>query len=207
MEDCDVHTCCAARGHLQPVHRRHEDQRPVLHQGTTNRADVDLRRSLECTQDHQEERPLSPKHFAEFEQCYGSDTYGRSARSEADSTEGRWRSFSVDEVKARHYKLDAFKWIRDEELDDPDDLPEPQELIADAMEELRLALDDLADLQSLIEADGNGATRELRAGVAHNRLEELCDINPQDESCWRRRCNRRAVRADGSRRRRFGHDR
>ncbi len=42
-----------------------------------------------------------------------------------------------------------FKWLRDEELDDPDELPEPEELITEAMEELQLALDDLADIQRL----------------------------------------------------------
>ena len=66
-------------------------------------------------------------------------------------------AFSVDEVKARHYKLDAFKWIRDEELDDPDDLPEPGELITSAMEELQLALDELNDLQRLLEGSSGGA--------------------------------------------------
>ena len=40
----------------------------------------------------------------------------------------------MDKVKQRHYKLDSFKWIRDEENDDPDELPEPEELITEAME-------------------------------------------------------------------------
>ena len=59
-------------------------------------------------------------------------------------------------MKAHHYKLDAFKWIRDLELDDPDDLPEPEELVTEAMEELKLALDELADLQQLLESNGGG---------------------------------------------------
>ena len=101
-------------------------------------------------------RPLSPKHFAEFEKVFGDDPHGRSPRIESDSAEDRWRSFSIDQVKAHHYKLDAFKWIRDEELDDPDDLPEPEELITEAMEELQLALDDLADIQRLLEGNGSG---------------------------------------------------
>jgi type I restriction enzyme M protein len=99
-------------------------------------------------------RPLTAKYFAEFEACYGNEPNGRSKRAESDSNEGRWRSFALDEVKSRHYKLDAFKWIRDEELDDPDDLPEPEELITEAMEELRLALDDLVDIQSMLEVNG-----------------------------------------------------
>ena len=74
--------------------------------------------------------------------------------NESDSAEGRWRSFSIDEIKAQRYKLDAFKWLRDEELDDPDDPREPEELIIEAMEELRLALDGLADLQKMLEVTG-----------------------------------------------------
>jgi hypothetical protein len=66
-------------------------------------------------------------------------------------------SFTIDEIKKHHYKLDAFKWIRDEELDDPDNLPEPEELITEAMEELQLALDNLADIQKLLEGNGNGS--------------------------------------------------
>jgi type I restriction enzyme M protein len=100
-------------------------------------------------------RPLTAAHFTEFEHCYGDDSNGRSKRAESDSPDGRWRSFTIEEIKKRHYKLDAFKWIRDEELDDPDELPEPEELITEAMEELQLALDDLGDVQRLL--NGNGS--------------------------------------------------
>ncbi|HEV8650994.1 MAG TPA: N-6 DNA methylase, partial [Actinomycetes bacterium] len=99
-------------------------------------------------------RPLTPAHFAEFERVYGSDANGRSKRQDSDSPDGRWRSFTVEEVKERHYKLDAFKWLRDEELDDPDELLEPEELITTAMEELQLALDNLGDMQRLLEGNG-----------------------------------------------------
>ena len=43
----------------------------------------------------------------------------------------------------------------DEEADDADSLPEPEELISDAMEELQLALDDLADMQRVLEVNGS----------------------------------------------------
>ena len=42
-------------------------------------------------------------------------------------------------------------------MDDPDELPEPEELMTDAMEELHLALDELADMQRLLEGNGNGS--------------------------------------------------
>ena len=72
----------------------------------------------------------------------------------ATRPDDRWRSFTLDEVKGQHYKLDAFKWLRDEDYDDPDEFPEPEELVTEAMEELQLALDDLADIQRLFEGNG-----------------------------------------------------
>ena len=77
------------------------------------------------------------------------------ARARATRPTAAGAASRIDEVKDRHYKLDAFKWLRDEEADDPDELPEPEELITEAMEELQLALDDLADIQRLLE--GNSA--------------------------------------------------
>lgn len=99
-------------------------------------------------------RPLAAIHFAEFERCYGHDPNGRSKRSESTSADGRWRSFTIDEIKARHYKLDAFKWLRDEGAEDPDELPDPEELITEATEELKLALDELEDMQRLLGTNG-----------------------------------------------------
>jgi type I restriction enzyme M protein len=61
----------------------------------------------------------------------------------------------LDEIKAQNYKLDAFKWIRDEELDDPDDTPDPQDLLTEAMEELSLAANELAALRDLLDEGGD----------------------------------------------------
>lgn len=63
-------------------------------------------------------RPLTDAHFAEFEHCYGTDPNGHAPRKETDSSDGRWRVFGIDEVKARDYKIDSFKWLRDDEHDD-----------------------------------------------------------------------------------------
>jgi type I restriction enzyme M protein len=101
-------------------------------------------------------RPLTPAHFAEFELCYGPDPNGHSPRSHEDSADGRWRSFTMDDVKQHHYKLDSFKWIRSLDLDDPTELRDPEELLTEAMEEMNLALDELADLQKILE-NGNGS--------------------------------------------------
>ena len=102
------------------------------------------------------DRPLTAAHFAEFESCFGADPAGRSPRSEAQSRQGRWRSFTLAEVQERHYKLVGFRWLADTVDDDPDDMAEPEELLTDAMEELTLALGDLGEMQKLLERAGVG---------------------------------------------------
>lgn len=157
MEDCDLHTVLRCpRGTFSPYTEGTKTNVVFFTKGrTTERTWIyDVRANVPKIT--KKSRPLTSAHFAEFERCYCTDPDGRGKRSEAESSDGRWRSFTIDEIKARHYKLDAFKWIRDEELDDPDDVGEPEELVTTAMEELQLALDDLADLQRLLE--GNGAS-------------------------------------------------
>ena len=97
------------------------------------------------------ERPLSPKHFEEFEACYGADPNGRSKRKDQGEA-GRWRRFHISEIQARDYKLDL-TWLKDESLDDPDELPEPQDLAAEAITELEAIVDDLKDIVALLEQE------------------------------------------------------
>lgn len=96
------------------------------------------------------DRPLTARHFAAFETCYGPDPNGRSTRKESDSKDDRWRPFSIESVRERNYNLDGLKWLRDDESDSDEELAEPEELIADAIEGLRLALDELSQLQELV---------------------------------------------------------
>src|SRR5262249_24126778 len=103
------------------------------------------------------DRPLTPEHFLEFERCFGSDPNGRSKRKESDSSQDRWRSFPLTEIKKRDYKIDALKWLKDESLDDMDNLPEPDELATDAIEELQAAVQELNQVIALLEnSNGNG---------------------------------------------------
>jgi type I restriction enzyme M protein len=57
--------------------------------------------------------------------------------------ESRWHSFSIAEVKEREFKLDSFKWLKEESLEDADELPEPEELVTDAIAELEGAVEEL----------------------------------------------------------------
>ncbi len=97
------------------------------------------------------DRPLTPAHFAEFEKCYGKDPNGRAKRSPRDSKQDRWRSFTIAEVKERDYKFDGFKWLREESLEDADELPPPEELVTDAIAELEEAVAELNAVMRLLE--------------------------------------------------------
>lgn len=104
------------------------------------------------------DRVLTPEHFKEFEKCFGSDPNGRAKRKTSDSKEDRWHSFTIAEVKERHFKIDSLKWLKDDSLDDADDLPEPEELATDAIAELESAVEELNSIIVLLEnGNGNGA--------------------------------------------------
>ncbi|NLH10330.1 MAG: SAM-dependent DNA methyltransferase [Holophagae bacterium] len=100
------------------------------------------------------DRPLSAQHFADFERCFGPDPHGRARRAPEDAPDGRWRPFHISEVRERHFKIDALKWLKDETLDDGTDLPEPDELVTDAIAELQAAIEELQQVLVLLE---NGA--------------------------------------------------
>jgi len=155
MEDCDVHTVLRnTRGTFSPYTQGTKTNILFFTKGRPTEQTWIYDARANVPKLTKKSRPLTAAQFTEFERCYGIDPNGRSKRSESDSPEGRWRSFSIEDIKAKHYKLDAFKWLRDDELDDADDLPEPEELITEAMEELQLALNDLADVQRLLEDNG-----------------------------------------------------
>ena len=98
------------------------------------------------------ERPLTPAHFEEFEKCYGKDPNGQSKRRDLGE-EGRFRKFHISQIKERDYKLDI-TWLKDESVEDADNLPEPQDLASEAITELEAVVDDLKEVLQLIETNG-----------------------------------------------------
>jgi len=101
------------------------------------------------------ERPLTAGQFTEFEACYGLDPNGRSERRQDASKEDRWRSFHISEIKDRDFNIDGLKWLRDESLDNGDEMPEPEELVTDAIAELENAVNELTTITAILE-NGNG---------------------------------------------------
>jgi type I restriction enzyme M protein len=97
------------------------------------------------------DRPLSAQHFSEFIAAYGKDPNGRSKRVDGGET-GRFRSFALADIKGRDYKLDI-TWLKDESLEDGNELPEPQDLASEAITELEAVVDDLREIIRLIERE------------------------------------------------------
>lgn len=58
-------------------------------------------------------------------------------------------------MKARDYKIDGLKWLKDESLDEFDPDVEPPELAADAIADLQAAVEELNQIVALLETNGN----------------------------------------------------
>ena len=67
-------------------------------------------------------------------------------------------TFTINEVKDRDFKIDSLKWLKDESLDDADELPEPEELAADAISELESAVEELNAIIQILE-NGGGSNK------------------------------------------------
>ena len=66
-------------------------------------------------------------------------------------------------MKEREFKLDGFKWLKEESLEDADDLPEPEELATDAILELEEAVAELNAVLRLLE-NGDSESTKAAAG-------------------------------------------
>jgi hypothetical protein len=83
----------------------------------------------------------------EFVACYRpGDRHNRTASWSEANPEGRWRSFSYEEILARDkVSLDLF-WLRDESLEDSANLPDPHLLAQEIADDLRSALAQIEDV-------------------------------------------------------------
>ena len=102
--------------------------------------------------------PLTFEDLEEFIRCYNpanrherTATWSEDAARGADP-DGRWRVFTYDELIARDkVNLDIF-WIRDESLEETANLPDPDIIATDMLEDLESALDQLRNIIVDLEA-------------------------------------------------------
>lgn len=84
--------------------------------------------------------PLSHEDLADFVACYNSEN--RRQRSETE----RFKRFTYEEIMARDKVSLDITWLKDESLDDIDNLPEPAVIAAEIVENLRAALDQFEEV-------------------------------------------------------------
>jgi type I restriction enzyme M protein len=83
----------------------------------------------------------------EFVECYRPADRNNRTETWSDATpDGRWRSYTYDEIVARDkLSMDLF-WLRDESLEDSASLPEPHVLAQEIADDLRSALAQIEDV-------------------------------------------------------------
>ncbi len=87
--------------------------------------------------------------FKEFIELYKADD--RKKRKESKKNE-RWKSFKYDEIIARDKtNLDIF-WMKDDSLEDTENLPAPAVLAAEIVEQLEAALEEFRSVEEVLAA-------------------------------------------------------
>jgi type I restriction enzyme M protein len=97
--------------------------------------------------------PLTLAHFEPFIAVYGEDARGRSERTD-EGEEGRFRRFTREQIAARGDNLDV-SWLRDENADRVEDLPEPEEIAEAILERLGVAMGEIAALKAALGVETN----------------------------------------------------
>ena len=154
MEDCNVHTVLRLpNGTFTPYSQGVKANVIFFQKGlkTENTWIYDCRTNIPGVT--KKDRPLTPVMFEDFEKCYGADPNGQAKRKDQGEA-GRFRKFSLAQIKERNYNLDI-TWLKDEKLEDPNSLPEPKELVGEAITELNACVNELQEIMELIEAGEN----------------------------------------------------
>ena len=93
-------------------------------------------------------KPMRFEDLGEFIECYNpTNRHGRKPTWDADANpDGRWRKFTYEELIDRDKSsLDVF-WLKDKSLTDLDNLPEPDILAAEIIENLEAGLDSFREV-------------------------------------------------------------
>ena len=102
------------------------------------------------------EKRLVKSDFDEFIECYkAEDRSKRKPTWTEKKPEGRWRSFTYDGLIARDKtNLDIF-WLKDESLEDTENLPPPEVLAQEIVEQLEAALEEFRSVEEVLAVNGD----------------------------------------------------
>lgn len=152
MQDCNLHTILRLpRGTFTPYSQGVKANVVFFQKGrpTEHVWIFDARSNVSGIT--KKDRPLTPQHFAEFEDAYGKDPNGLSKRKDTGEA-GRFRRFDLGDIQKRGYRLDI-TWLKDDSLEDSDEMPEPQDLASEAITELEAVVAGLREIVELVERE------------------------------------------------------
>ena len=100
------------------------------------------------------QNPLRREDLDEFVGCFNPENrHQRQETWSEENPDGRWRSFSYEELAKRDkLNLDIF-WLRDESLEESDNLPEPDVLALEIAEDLQAAMEQFSEIVNGLSGD------------------------------------------------------
>jgi type I restriction enzyme M protein len=110
------------------------------------------------------QNPLRSEHLANFISAFSAED--RSKRVESE----RFQSFSYNQLLARDKVSLDITWLRDESLEDSDNLPPPDVIAQEIVEDLEAALAEFAQIESALRPR---TPDESDAPTAHNRTDGI----------------------------------
>jgi type I restriction enzyme M protein len=98
------------------------------------------------------QHPLKREDLDEFVTCYHpANRHERQPTWDEDHPEGRWRVYSYDELISRDKANLDIIWLRDDSLEDMANLPDPDVLAAEIVDDLQTALTQFEDILEELE--------------------------------------------------------
>ena len=96
--------------------------------------------------------PMKDSDLDDFVKCYNPENrHERQETYSPENPDGRWRRFTIEEILKRDKtSMDIF-WVKDRALADLDNLPAPEELADDIIDNLQSALNSFAELRAQLE--------------------------------------------------------
>jgi type I restriction enzyme M protein len=97
--------------------------------------------------------PLKLEDLADFIQCYNPANRNKRTETYNDTNpEGRWRRFTYEEIVARDKTSLDITWLKDKSLADLDNLPDPDVLAQDIIENIESALAGFREIMAALNA-------------------------------------------------------
>jgi type I restriction enzyme M protein len=121
------------------------DKKPAAETPWTRKLWIyDLRTNMHFTL---KTNPLKREDLDEFVQCYNpANRHDRKPTWSQENPDGRWRTYDYEELVNRDKaSLDIF-WLKDESLSDSDNLPAPEVIAAEIVEDLEAALEQFREI-------------------------------------------------------------